>query len=127
MRDYSPGPYRFSNSLRSFNVLASAAGLSLRQRFILGKRKAMPDLCRDDSAMPSLLPAEAECMRRLEKPSGWVGVRTATPNHRCYAKQIEPGLFASLGHGSHGIASAAHAGEHLAALITGGVRARESR
>jgi len=36
------------------------------------------------------------------------------------AEQVEDGLYVSLGHGSHGLASAAMAGEHLAALLSGG-------
>jgi len=68
-----------------------------------------------------VLPDEAERLRGITDPSGWVGLRVTTKNHRCYAEQVEAGLFVSLGHGSHGIASAARAAEHLADLISSGV------
>jgi len=74
-----------------------------------------------------ILPQAAAVLREHPWDAGWAGVRTTTPGHRCYAEQIDDGLYVSLGHGSHGIASAAHAGEHLASLITGGVRARATR
>lgn len=60
-------------------------------------------------------------LKTLAGVQGWAGVRTTTPTHRCYAQAIGEGLYASLGHGSHGIASAARAAEHLADLMTGGV------
>jgi len=66
-----------------------------------------------------VLPDEAERLRCLPHPSGWVGLRTTTPTHRCYAEQVEEGLYVSLGHGSHGIASAAGAGEVIADRIVG--------
>ena len=73
-----------------------------------------------------VLPAEADRLAKIDAPSGWVGLRVTTKNHRCYAEQVEEGFYISLGHGSHGIASAAAAGEHLAALITGGVRSSQA-
>lgn len=60
-------------------------------------------------------------LKALADVHGWSGIRTTTPTHRCYAQAIGEGLYASLGHGSHGIASAARAAEHLADLMTGGV------
>lgn len=74
-----------------------------------------------------VLPDEAERLRSIDEASGWVGIRTTTPTHRCYAEKVEDGMYASLGHGSHGIASAAAAGEYLASLITGGVRSNITR
>ena len=71
-----------------------------------------------------ILPDEAEHLRGMAEPSGWVGLRVTTKSHRCYAEQIEDGFYVSLGHGSHGISSAAAAGEHLASLIVGGVCVR---
>ena len=68
-----------------------------------------------------ILPDEAAMLRGIHDPSGWVGVRVTTRNHRAQAQQIGEGLYVSLGHGSHGIASAARSGEHLADLITCGV------
>mgnify|MGYP001812391812 CR=1 FL=1 len=68
-----------------------------------------------------VMPDEAERLRQIADPSGWAGLRVTTKNHRCYAEQVEPGLFISLGHGSHGIASAARAAEHIADLIANGV------
>jgi tRNA 5-methylaminomethyl-2-thiouridine biosynthesis bifunctional protein len=76
------------------------------------------DVC---DKLAKILPDEAERLRGLPNPSGWVGMRVTTRNHRAQAKQIDEGLYVSLGHGSHGITSAARAGEHLAGLITGGV------
>ncbi|MGB0767057.1 MAG: tRNA (5-methylaminomethyl-2-thiouridine)(34)-methyltransferase MnmD [Phycisphaeraceae bacterium] len=64
-----------------------------------------------------LLPDQAQALRKLAEPAGWVGLRTTTPTHRCYAESIGEGLYVSLGHGSHGIASAARAAEHLAEPI----------
>ncbi|MEM1355752.1 MAG: tRNA (5-methylaminomethyl-2-thiouridine)(34)-methyltransferase MnmD [Planctomycetota bacterium] len=69
---------------------------------------------------------ESDRVSAFDTVQGWAALRTTTPNHRCYAKPIGLGLYASLGHGSHGIASAAAAGEHIASLITGGTRARKS-
>lgn len=77
------------------------------------------DVC---DKLARVLPDEADRLRSIERPDGWVGLRTTTPKHRCYAEQIEDGLYVSLGHGSHGIASAAAASEHLASMIAGGVR-----
>jgi len=74
-----------------------------------------------------VLPDEAQRLRSIDNPSGWFGYRTVTATGRVCAEQVEPGLYGSLGHGSHGIASAAEAGEHIAALITGGVRTRGAR
>lgn len=71
-----------------------------------------------------VLPDEAERLRAISGPTGWAGLRVTTANQFAYATQIEPGLFASLGHGSHGIASAAHAGGQLASLLTNGPRLR---
>lgn len=113
-------------------VLPGAGGLqtlTLGASFMPGDaalewRESEHDICCDKLAR--LLPQEADRIRQADSPAGWVGLRTTTPTHRCYAEQIEPGLYATLGHGSHGIASAAHAGEHLAALITGGVRTRSA-
>lgn len=65
-----------------------------------------------------VLPDESARLREIENPSGWVGLRVTTKNHRCYAEQVDDGLYVSLGHGSHGIASAARAADHLAALLS---------
>jgi len=72
------------------------------------------DVC---DKLARVLPDEADRLRSIDEPSGWVGVRTTTPTHRCYADQVEDGLYVSLGHGSHGIASAVAASEHLADLV----------
>lgn len=56
--------------------------------------------------------------------SGWAGVRVTTPTRLPYAGPVErdgetlPGLYASLGHGSHGICSAAISAKHLAESMT---------
>jgi tRNA 5-methylaminomethyl-2-thiouridine biosynthesis bifunctional protein len=80
------------------------------------------DVC---DKLARILPDEAERLRGMYDPSGWVGMRVTTRNHRAHAKAIGEGLYVSLGHGSHGIASAAAAGEHLAALITDRVRTQQ--
>jgi tRNA 5-methylaminomethyl-2-thiouridine biosynthesis bifunctional protein len=61
-----------------------------------------------------VLPEDARRLRSLSDAGGWVGVRVATRHHRPYTQAIEDGLFVSLGHGSHGIASAAYAGRMIA-------------
>lgn len=72
--------------------------------------------------LASLLPEQAVQLRSIDQNNqnnGWVGLRTTTPKHRAYAEQVEQGLYVSLGHGSHGIASAAQSGEHLASMMMG--------
>lgn len=55
--------------------------------------------------------------------TGWAGVRVTTPSRVPYAGPVErdgrplPGIYASLGHGSHGICSAAIAAQQIADLI----------
>ncbi|MFN3168815.1 MAG: tRNA (5-methylaminomethyl-2-thiouridine)(34)-methyltransferase MnmD [Phycisphaeraceae bacterium] len=112
-------------------IIPSHAGtLSIGASFVPGdasiqwRDREHVDCC---DKLARLMPDQAGRLKSLAGVDGWVGVRTTTPKHRCYAEQIEDRLYVSLGHGSHGIASAAHAGEHLASLITGGVRARETR
>ena len=75
------------------------------------------DVC---GKLARVLSEAADDLHAMANPSGWVGLRTTTPTHRCYAEQIEPGLFVSLGHGSHGIASAAMASEVITSLIVSG-------
>lgn len=55
--------------------------------------------------------------------TGWAGVRVTTPSRLPYAGPVErngrplPGIYASLGHGSHGICSAAIAAQQIADTI----------
>ena len=72
------------------------------------------DVC---DKLAKLMPDSADQLRPIDEPAGWVGLRITTPSHRCYAEQVDEGVYVSLGHGSHGIASAAAAAEHLAAMI----------
>lgn len=69
-----------------------------------------------------VLPDEAQRLKAFNDPTGWVGLRMTTPTQHAHAAQVDEGLYVSLGHGSHGIASAANAGEHLACMITEGPR-----
>lgn len=56
-------------------------------------------------------------------PTGWAGIRCATPTRLAYAGPVDrdgnalPGLYASLGHGSHGIASAARSARQIVETI----------
>ncbi|MBX2852558.1 MAG: bifunctional tRNA (5-methylaminomethyl-2-thiouridine)(34)-methyltransferase MnmD/FAD-dependent 5-carboxymethylaminomethyl-2-thiouridine(34) oxidoreductase MnmC [Phycisphaeraceae bacterium] len=72
------------------------------------------DVC---DKLARILPDEAEHLRGMHDPSGWVGMRVTTRNHRACAQAIDEGLYVSLGHGSHGIASAAIAGDVIAGTI----------
>lgn len=74
--------------------------------------------------LSKLLPAEAAALQRLDQPAGWVGQRVATPTHRPYAQEIEPGLWVTLGHGSYGIASAAQAADQIRAILCNEPRQR---
>ena len=60
-----------------------------------------------------ILPGEALRIRSIPSPSGWVGHRTTTQTGRAICEQIDTGLYVSLGHGSHGIASAAYSAWQL--------------
>lgn len=60
---------------------------------------------------------------KSESMTGWTGIRCTTPTHRSIAGPVMrdgavlPGLYASLGHGSHGIASAARSAQHIVETI----------
>ncbi|MEO0475407.1 MAG: tRNA (5-methylaminomethyl-2-thiouridine)(34)-methyltransferase MnmD [Planctomycetota bacterium] len=109
-------------------IPSGTGGLSLGASFVPGDdsidwRDSDHLACCEQLAR--VLPSEAERLKQIKTPEGWAGVRTTTANHRCYMEQVDDGLYVSLGHGSHGISSAAHAAEHLACLITDGPRARQ--
>ncbi|MEM6505898.1 MAG: tRNA (5-methylaminomethyl-2-thiouridine)(34)-methyltransferase MnmD [Planctomycetota bacterium] len=57
-----------------------------------------------------LLPAEAARLHKITDAKGWVGLRSVNG----FVGETEEKLYVSLGHGSHGIASAANAAEHIA-------------
>jgi tRNA 5-methylaminomethyl-2-thiouridine biosynthesis bifunctional protein len=65
-------------------------------------------------------PALAKPIAEAHDSAGWAGVRCTTPTRMPHAGPVEkdgqalPGLYASLGHGSHGICSAAFSAERVA-------------
>lgn len=70
-----------------------------------------------------VLPQPAAALKQQHAPTGWTGVRCTTPTRLPCAGPVErdgetlPGLYASLGHGSHGICSAAYSAKQLAETI----------
>ncbi len=69
-------------------------------------------------------PALAKSIVSAHDGAGWAGVRCTTPTRMPYAGPVEEdgqalhGLYASLGHGSHGICSAAFSAERIADTLT---------
>ena len=70
--------------------------------------------------LPDLAQAAVTCDTA---PVGWVGLRCTTPTRQPYAGPLtrngrrQPGLYTSLGHGSHGIVSAQHSANLIADMI----------
>jgi glycine/D-amino acid oxidase-like deaminating enzyme len=64
-----------------------------------------------------VLPEDAERLRELASPVGWVGIRAAPQQGEVCSNVAPAGLYYSYCHGSHGIASAAAAGEVISQLI----------
>ena len=73
-----------------------------------------------------VLPGLAASLAAQPDPGGWAAVRCTTPTRRPYAGPVEhdgqrlPGLYASLGHGSHGITSAARSAQRIAEALSAG-------
>ncbi|XAL99895.1 FAD-dependent 5-carboxymethylaminomethyl-2-thiouridine(34) oxidoreductase MnmC [Phycisphaeraceae bacterium D3-23] len=71
----------------------------------------------------SMLPCLAQRLREAPAPAGWVGIRCTTPTRQPYAGRVayqgrkHSGLYASLGHGSHGVVSACQSAHHIADAI----------
>ena len=70
-----------------------------------------------------IVPTCADELRDSLDAMGWAGIRCTTPTRSPYAGPVERdgvtilGLYASLGHGSHGICSAAISAQHVAEKV----------